>query len=162
MKKSKENIILDKQTFLKSISRYGTILKGCEDAGISRRTYERWMADDAEFSKDMDRHRVMFSEYLEGVALYRVTNPEKGIGTDAMLYNLLVANNPNKYRVTGTGVDESAKEVLFEIKKLSRRERKEMATEDTVTEIPASVAKELDEIMDKRSNAPEENEGLQE
>ena len=162
MKKSKENIILDKQTFLKSISRYGTILKGCEDAGISRRTYERWMADDAEFSKDMDRHRIMFSEYLEGVAQYRVTNPEKGIGTDAMLYNLLVANNPNKYRVTGTGVDESAKEVLFEIKKLSRRERKEMATEDTVTEIPASVAKELDEIMDKRSNAPEENEGLQE
>ena len=79
-----------------------------------------------------------------------------------MLYNLLTANNPDKYRVTGTGVDESAKEVLFEIKKLSRRERNEMATEDTVTEIPASVAKELDEIMDKRSNAPEESEGLQE
>ena len=161
MKKSKENIILDKQTFLKSISRYGTILKGCEDAGISRMTYERWMADDAEFSKDMDRHRVMFSEYLEGVALYRVTNPEKGIGTDAMLYNLLVANNPNKYRVTGTGVDESAKEVLFEIKKLSRRDRRELPVEEVGTEIPVSMARELDEIIEKRINASEESEGSQ-
>ena len=162
MKKSKVDVIADKETFLKAIGKYGTILKGCELAGISRRTYERWSSEDEEFSKDVVRHRIMFSEYLEGVALHRVMNPEKGIGTDAMLYNLLAANNPDKYRVTGTGVDESAKEELFEIKKLSRRERNEMATEDTVTEIPASVAKELDEIMDKRSNAPEENEGLQE
>ena len=162
MKKSKENIMLDKNTFLRAISEYGTILKGCEAAGISRRTYERWSSEDEEFSKDVGRHRIMFSEYLEGVALYRVMNPEKGIGTDAMLYNLLAANNPDKYRVTGTGVDESAKEVLFELKKLSRKERRELPVEEVGTEIPVSVARELDEIMEKRSNAPEGSEGLQE
>ena len=161
MKKSKVDVIADKETFLKAIGKYGTILKGCELAGISRRTYERWSSEDEEFSKDVVRHRIMFSEYLEGVALYRVTNPEKGIGTDAMLYNLLVANNPNKYRVTGTGVDESAKEVLFEIKKLSRRDRRELPVEEVGTEIPVSMARELDEIIEKRINASEESEGSQ-
>ena len=136
MKKSRVDVIADKETFLKAIGKYGTILKGCELAGISRRTYERWAAEDEEFSKDVGRHRIMFSEYLEGVALYRVMNPEKGIGTDAMLYNLLAANNPDKYRVTGTGVDESAKEVLFELKKLSRKERRELPVEEGVSELP--------------------------
>ena len=78
-----------------------------------------------------------------------------------MLYNLLVANNPNKYRVTGTGVDESAKEVLFEIKKLSRRDRRELPVEEVGTEIPVSMARELDEIIEKRINASEESEGSQ-
>ena len=161
MKKSKVDVIADKETFLKAIGKYGTILKGCELAGISRRTYERWSSEDEEFSKDVVRHRIMFSEYLEGVALHRVMNPEKGIGTDAMLYNLLAANNPDKYRVTGTGVDESAKEVLFEIKKLSRRDRRELPVEEVGTEIPVSMARELDEIIEKRINASEESEGSQ-
>ena len=58
-------------------------------------------------------------------------------------------------------MDESAKEVLFEIKKLSRRDRRELPVEEVGTEIPVSMARELDEIIEKRINASEGSEGSQ-
>jgi hypothetical protein len=162
MKKSRVAISDDKAIFLKALSEHGTVMRSCSVAGISRRTYERWMENDPVFSRDVDKHRIIYAEYLENIALERVRNPEKGIGTDALLYNLLSANNPNKFRPAGTGMEDSAKDLLAEWRRAQKEMRKERSVEEGVEELPASMEKELVEIMEKRGNAPEESEELEE
>lgn len=164
MKKSREQIFEEKLVFLKALSECGTIRESCLATGISRRTYERWVANDPVFSKDVDTRRIVFSEYLEDIAHYRVKNPEKGIGTDMLLWNLLTANNPGKYRTAVTVTGEAAKDLLAEWRQSQKEQRREVPVEGGKDELPEIISREKDlvEIMEKRGNSPEESEESEE
>ena len=162
MKRRKEDIDEDKRVFLLALSEHGTIVRACELAHITRRTYDRWVDADPGFSKEVDTHRVVFAENLENIALERVRNPEKGQGSDMLLTVLLNANNPNKFRPVAALNEESAKDLIIEWRKAAKDMRKEGSVEEVGSGIPESMEKTLVEIMEKRSNAPEESEELEE
>ena len=92
----------------------------------------------------------------------RVRNPEKGQGSDMLLTVLLNANNPNKFRPVAALNEESAKDLIIEWRKAAKDMRKEGSVEEVGSGIPESMEKTLVEIMEKRSNAPEESEELEE
>jgi hypothetical protein len=103
----------------------------------------------------MEQGRREFAEGLEGLALERVKNPDRGRGSDLLLIGLLNANWPAKYRPQVTMDQDSAREVLNEMK----RWRKEGIVESGgVTDLSPPVEKQLSDILDKRGSAPKEKE----
>ena len=145
-----------KVLFLKVFEEWGTIRKACEVAGVPRGTYDRWNAEDIDFSKDIDAARKAFAESLEEIALDRVRNPDKGKGTDILLLGLLNANMPQKFRPQLAMNEDSAKELIVEWRKAAKEVKRDGPAEDGTEGLPADVEKTLAEILEKRGKAPKE------
>ena len=144
-----------KALFLAAYSEWGTLRKACSVTGTPRGTYLSWHSSDYKFAEAMEQSRREFAESLEGLALERVKNPDKGRGSDLLLIGLLNANWPAKYRPQVTMDQDSAREVLNEMK----RWRKEGIVESGgVTDLSPPVEKQLNDILDKRGSAPKEKE----
>jgi len=98
---------------------------------------------------------------LEGLALERVKNPDRGRGSDLLLIGLLNANWPAKYRPQVTMDQDSAREVLNEMKRWRKEgivESGSVTSEAGVTDLSPPVEKQLSDILDKRGSAPKEKE----
>ena len=151
----KEQAARRKVLFLKVFEEWGTIRKACEVAGVPRGTYDRWNAEDIDFSKDIDAARKAFAESLEEIALDRVRNPDKGKGTDILLLGLLNANMPQKFRPQLAMNEDSAKELIVEWRKAAKEVKRDGPTEESAG-LPEDVEKTLAKILEKRGNAPKE------
>ena len=151
----KEQAARRKVLFLKVFEEWGTIRKACEVAGVPRGTYDRWNAEDIDFSKDIDAARQAFAESLEEIALDRVRTPDKGKGTDILLLGLLNANMPQKFRPQLAMNEDSAKELIVEWRKAAKEVKRDGPTEESAG-LPEDVEKTLAEILEKRGNAPKE------
>ena len=67
----------------------------CVVAGISRRSYYDWRAEDPEFAAECDEAMDAGTDFLEDVARQRATE-----SSDTLLIFLLKARRPEKYRET--------------------------------------------------------------
>ena len=145
-----------KRAFLQAMEEWGTVKKACEITKIARRTYKEWHAQDWAFASAVSEARFSFAESLEGLALERVKNPDKGRGCDVLLLGLLNANMPQKYRPQVSMNEDSARELITEWRKASQVIKKEGPAEGE--ELSAPVEQTLTEILARRGNAPEKRE----
>jgi|TARA_R110000751_G_scaffold293800_1_gene401519 hypothetical protein len=146
-----------KRTFVRAIEEWGTVKKACEITKVTRGTYKEWHARDWEFAGAVSEARFSFAESLEGLALERVTNPDKNRGSDVLLLGLLNANMPQKYRPQISMNEDSARELIIEWRKASQVVKKDVPVEEK--ELSAPVEQTLAEILTRRGNVPEKNEG---
>ena len=143
--------------FIAALAEWGTKKKALEIAKIPPSTYAKWYGGDYEFSKRCEEARFSFGETLEGIALERVMNPDKGRGSDVLLLGLLNANMPAKYRPSIAIDQDSAKELISEWRKASQVVKKEVPEE----KLPVGVEKVLEEILEKRGNASKKDDGTE-
>ena len=148
----------DKQTrkelFLNAFREIGTRSGACRAMNISTATYEGWVWADPDFMKRVSEAQVEFGEYLEGIALERVKNPDKNRGSDVLLLGLLNANLPTKFRPQFAMSEDSAKDLIIEWRKAARSVSREEKAKDPEA-LPVSVEKTLAELLEKRRDAPE-------
>ena len=116
-----------KQTeFLTVYGRTGQITKASLIAGISRETVRVWERDDTYgFRQHLRDAQVVYQDYLEGLALSRVENPEGNRGSDTLLIALNNANNPDKWRGNQASivVEDSVLQALASLQALDAETR---------------------------------------
>ena len=144
-----------KADFITAYVEWGTVLKACELTGINRRTYQNWHSNDYAFANEMVHAKRSFGEALEGIALDRVKNPDKGKGSDILLLGMLNANMSEKYRPNLALNEDSAREVISELRKISREKRSSGPVEEGDKELSDPYKKQLVELLEKKSNTPE-------
>jgi hypothetical protein len=145
-----------KEKFLNAYEEHGTIRAACSLTGIMRATYTSWLVRDGVFAKEMDSRRQAFGEKLEAIALERVQNPGQGKGGDILLLGLLNANLPSKYRPQFAMSEDTAKDLIIEWRKAAKDIKKEAV--EKPAELPGNVEDTLQEILERRGNAPKEKE----
>ena len=145
-----------KALFISAYEEWGTVRKACELTGINRRTYQNWHSGDNEFANEMVHAKRTFGETLEDIALDRVKNPDKGKGSDLLLLGMLNANMSEKYRPNMAMNEDSAREVITELRKISREKSGAESTQEKGSNLPAPMEKTLAEILEKRGNAPKD------
>ena len=146
----KADLIERKALFLKLYGELGTVRDTAKAVGVTRDTYRRWMNDDPEFMRSVDEAKQEHGEYLEGLALERVTNPDKNRGSDVLLLALLNANLPQKFRPQVAISEDSAKDLILEWRKAAKEVKAEVVSEP----LPTRVEQTLTELLEKRRDAP--------
>ena len=149
-----EGRVRAKEEFIRGYMVYGTVRNGCKAAKISRGTYYNWLESDKDFSEKVADAKQEFGEYLEGIALERVKNPDKGKGSDVLLIFLLNGTMPWKYRPQIAISEDSAKDLILEWRKAAQDVKAEAVSEP----LPAGVEQTLTELLDKRGSAPVKDE----
>ena len=142
--------------FIAALAEWGTKKKALEIAKIPPSPYAKWDGGDYEFSKRCEEARFSFGETLEGIALERVMNPDKGRGSDVLLLGLLNANMPKKYRPQTQLSDESAKELIHEWRKAAQEVSKHRVDVSDTTELSEPVEQTLAEILGNRGKKKSE------
>ena len=88
--------------------------------GVSYRTAMKWMkTNEFGFFERLEDADILFCENLEQLALERVRSQDAK-ANPVLLITLLNANLPAKYRPTVVMSDDTAKDVLSELRKLSK------------------------------------------
>jgi hypothetical protein len=152
----REDAVKRKALFIAAYEEWGTVRKSCELAGIVRKTFRSWTYGDFEFANDMAEAKKAFGEALEEIALDRVKNPDKGKGSDLLLLGMLNANMSEKYRPTMALNEDSAREVISELRKISREKRSSGPVQKE--ELSDPYKKQLVDLLEKKSNASEKRE----
>ena len=154
----KADVAKRKALFLKSYGELGTVRDAVRVVGITRGAYRRWMNDDPEFMRSVDEAKQEHGEYLEGLALERVTNPDKNRGSDVLLLALLNANLPQKYRPQVAMSEDSAKDLILEWRKAAKEVKAvpegRLPAEVESEPLPTRVEQTLTELLEKRRDAP--------
>ena len=149
-----------KGLFLQAYEEWGTVRGAVRVAQVGRSTYDKWVREDPEFMREVDKAKQAFGEYLEELALERVKNPDKNRGSDVLLLGLLNANLPQKFRPQFAMSEDSAKELIVEWRRAAksvRSGRKEGEEQgDGSSPLPASVEQTLAELLERRKAGPEE------
>ena len=102
----------------------GSIKVAAAAAGVSRETADWWITKDyLGIKAHFQQAALTFRESLQDLAVERVRNPEKNRGSDILLLGLLNAHWPEKYRRNEVQADETAKEILAELKRMARERR---------------------------------------
>jgi hypothetical protein len=146
-----------KALFLKAYEEWGTVRGAVKVAQVVRSTFDKWVQDDPEFMREVDKAKRAFGEYLEELALERVKNPDKNRGSDVLLLGLLNANLPQKFRPQIAMSEDSAKDLIVEWRKAARAVRKEDGGPGAGNDpLPESVEQTLTELLERRKASPEE------
>ena len=139
-----QKTITNKKLLIKAVEELGGNMKAIKAAGISARTYSRWMKEDPEFRDDIEKARVAFGESMLEVAIDRIKNPDKGKGSDVLLISLLNAYLSHIFRPTAVVGEDTAKELITEWRKAARADAKNKVDnplsenmEDTLDDIPS-------------------------
>ena len=121
-------------------------MKAIKAAGISSRTYSRWMKEDPEFRDDIEKARVAFGESMLEVAIDRIKNPDKGKGSDVLLISLLNAYLSHIFRPTAVVGEDTAKELITEWRKAARADSKNKVDNP----LSENMEDTLDDILSKK------------
>jgi len=131
---------LRQEAFLAMFPKCGTISGTAKALGITPDSAHSWIkTNHLGFRDRMVEARQRFGEFLEDMALQRVMNPSFNgkIGSDLLLIALLNANMPAKYRANQPVPDDTAKEILQELRK--RLGGVTVKATRTIEEVEASV-----------------------
>lgn len=131
--------------FIQGIRETGTVLNGLRKSGIDRSTYKRWMAEDPEFPDLLADARAEFGEALEEVVIGIVMDPEAVKKSPILAITLLNANLPFKYRPTAIVQEDTARELLKDIRKMAQGAPK---VKDAVEDTP--VEKQIEDILSEK------------
>ena len=112
-------------------------------AGVSPSTISKWLREDyLEFKQRYDEADTAFCEGLEQLALERVKMQDSK-SNPVLLITLLNANLPEKYRPSAIMTDDTAKDVLSQLRKLA----KETPPSKTKEEKEESALEQVDKIL---------------
>ena len=112
-------------------------------AGVSPSTISKWLREDyLEFKQRYDESYTAFCEGLEQLALERV-KMQDAKSNPVLLITLLNANLPEKYRPSAIMTDDTAKDVLSQLRKLA----KETPPSKTKEEKEESALEQVDKIL---------------
>ena len=106
--------------FLKCYSETRSKSVSATYAGVSQSSISNWIRDNyLEFEERYEEADLAFCEGLEQLALERV-RLQDAKSNPVLLIALLNANLPTKYKQSSVPVDETAKGILSEIRKLAK------------------------------------------
>ena len=112
-------------------------------AGVSPSTISKWLREDyLEFKQRYDEADTAFCEGLEQLALERVKMQDSK-SNPVLLITLLNANLPEKYRPSAIMTDDTAKDVLSQLRKLA----KETPPSKSKEEKEESALEQVDKIL---------------
>jgi len=115
--KNPEDIKARQDTFLLLYAEVGSIRAASAELGINRRTPLRWVEGDVQgFKERFADAKHNFREMLQDLAVSRVKD-QGPRDNPVLLITLLNAHWSEKYRPQTTVVDDTAKEVLSEMRK---------------------------------------------
>mgnify|MGYP003137164845 FL=1 len=146
-KKEQYRTVEGKRLFLKGIANTGTIIRGCEYAGISRETARMWMKD-PDFAERVSEARMEVGEQLEETALSLVRDPATAVRSQVLLMFLLNGNMPQKYRPAAVMQEDAAKDLMKELRETMKTAKGKDVSEPDSSE--ATVEEQLQEILQKR------------
>ena len=112
--RQQEVMAINKGKLIKAVEEFGGNMKAIKAAGISQRTYNRWLKDDPEFKENLEKAKVAFGESMLEIAIDRIKNPDKGKGGDILLISLLNAYMSHVFKPTTVVGEDTAKELITE------------------------------------------------
>ena len=123
--------------FLRAYSESRSKTVSASFAGVSYRTVMVWQrSNEFGFTERLEDAAILFCESLEQLALDRVRSQDAK-ANPVLLITLLNANLPEKYRPTVVMSDDTAKDVMKELRKLAQ---------DAPDPVPESPTEELSAI----------------
>ena len=123
--------------FLRAYSESRSKTVSASFAGVSYRTVMVWQrSNEFGFTERLEDADILFCESLEQLALDRVRSQDAK-ANPVLLITLLNANLPEKYRPTVVMSDDTAKDVMKELRKLAQ---------DAPDPVPESPTEELSAI----------------
>ena len=151
----KERQTWDRQeTFLAAYADAGSIRKAAPAAQISREAVRIWQRDDIlRFRQRIEHAQHDFREMLQDKALELVKELKPGQNS-LLLITMLNAHWPEKYRPNVTAADDTAKDLIAEIKKLSKQQRERRQTDASTSDgvdAPNDAVAEVEEMLRRRS-----------
>ena len=149
-KKDQYRTVERKRLFLKGIANTGTIIRGCEYAGISRETARLWMKD-PDFAEQVSESRMEVGEQLEETALSLVRDPATAVRSQVLLMFLLNGNMPQKYRPAAVMQEDTAKDLMKELRETMKNAKDKDVAETKTPE--STVEEQLQEILHQRVEA---------
>ena len=141
--KEPEDVKARQDLFLSLYSEMGSIRAAAKEMNISRRTPTRWIKDDIQgFKERFEEAKFNFREMLQDIAVNRVK--EQGSKDNpVLLIALLNAHWAEKYRPQTTSVDDTAKEVLSDLRDRFKVIKKVEETEDTSEVSPQQQVEDI-------------------
>ena len=141
--KEPEDVKARQDLFLSLYSELGSIRAAAKEMNISRRTPTRWIKDDIQgFKERFEEAKFNFREMLQDIAVNRVK--EQGSKDNpVLLIALLNAHWAEKYRPQTTSVDDTAKEVLSDLRDRFKVIKKVEETEDTSEVSPQQQVEDI-------------------
>ena len=145
-KKHQQLMAINKAKLIKAVEEFGGNMKAIKAAGISQRTYHRWVKDDPEFKENLEKAKVAFGESMLEIAIDRIKNPDKGKGGDILLISLLNAYMSHVFKPTTVVGEDTAKELITEWRKAARSDVKK----NLENPLPEKMEDTLDDILSKK------------
>ena len=141
--KEPEDVKARQDLFLGLYSEMGSIRAAAKEMNISSRTPTRWIKDDIQgFKERFEEAKFNFREMLQDIAVNRVK--EQGSKDNpVLLIALLNAHWAEKYRPQTTSVDDTAKEVLSDLRDRFKVIKKVEETEDTSEVSPQQQVEDI-------------------
>ncbi len=134
--KEPEDVKARQDFFMTLYAELGSIRAAVKEMGLNRRTVNRWMKDDVQgFKERFEEAKHNFREMLQDLAVNRVK--EQGAKDNPiLLITLLNAHWADKYRPQTVAVDDTAKEVLGEMRDRFKAMKKVDSSEETTEVSP--------------------------
>ena len=145
-KKHQQLMAINKAKLIKAVEEFGGNMKAIKAAGISQRTYHRWMKDDPEFKENLEKAKTAFGESMLEIAIDRIKNPDKGKGGDILLISLLNAYMSHVFKPTTVVGEDTAKELITEWRKAARADVRNKVENP----LPEKMEDTLDDILSKK------------
>ena len=145
-KKHQQLMAINKDKLIKAVEEFGGNMKAIKAAGISQRTYHRWVKDDPEFKENLEKAKVAFGESMLEIAIDRIKNPDKGKGGDILLISLLNAYMSHVFKPTTVVGEDTAKELITEWRKAARADVRNKVENP----LPEKMEDTLDDILSKK------------
>lgn len=145
-KKHQQLMAINKAKLIKAVEEFGGNMKAIKAAGISQRTYHRWVKDDPEFKENLEKAKVAFGESMLEIAIDRIKNPDKGKGGDILLISLLNAYMSHVFKPTTVVGEDTAKELITEWRKAARADVRNKVENP----LPEKMEDTLDDILSKK------------
>jgi hypothetical protein len=139
--------VMDRQlAFLEAYSDFGTIKHACKKLKIGRETVYRWKKDDVNgFASHFEWAKEDFAEEIEKTVFQRALESDCPPVIQIFVLNGL---KPDKYRPQTTVTDESAKDVMKELKSKFRG----LKFEDSPTKDELSVHEQAENILKSKGH----------
>ena len=145
-KQHQQLMAINKAKLIKAVEEFGGNMKAIKAAGISQRTYHRWVKDDPEFKENLEKAKVAFGESMLEIAIDRIKNPDKGKGGDILLISLLNAYMSHVFKPTTVVGEDTAKELITEWRKAARADVRNKVENP----LPEKMEDTLEDILSKK------------
>ena len=131
-----EDVKARQDFFMTLYAELGSIRAAAKEMGINRKTVNRWIKGDVQgFKERFEESKYDFREMLQDLAVNRVKE-QSPRDNPVLLIALLNAHWAEKYRPQVTSVDDTAKEVLGEMRDRFKAMKKVDSSEETTEVSP--------------------------